>query len=270
MFSRFSEDESFGKQDALNWDFYATSRARADQKNPNIISRLHVLAQSFECTMGAPDSREYNARLARWSSLREEWLYDALVVGKKAAGLLLEAPSNAYAVAHNNFPVFVLYHKQTGAVLGIHAGRDALVDQLGLIRGSTRKYPSIVDKVVDKLYDRGVYADDLHAFILGATGAEYFPHRWSDPNYGERNRVLAEFILDQWGEEMLVGDPEKGCIDWSRLVRAQLVENGVSSERVASDDVDTASDYNGAWPRWHCDERDRNGKRNLAVIIRRK
>lgn len=266
---RFSADESFGKQDVVNWDFYANTRAKAEQRNPNIISRLHMLSKMYDCTIGAPDSREYNARLARWSGLQDVWLHDALVVGKRAAGLLLEGPSNAYAVAHNNFPVFVLYHERTGAVIGIHAGRDALIDQTGLIRGSMREYPSVIDKVMDKLRDRDVSTDELQAYVLGATGPEYFPHRWSDPNYGERNRVLVKYILDQWGDQVIVGDPEKGCIDWSRLVRAQLIQNGFPSDRIEIDDVDTASDYSGARPRWHCDERDRSGKRNLALVIRR-
>jgi len=216
----------------------------------------------------SPRPHTFNARVCLPRNLRAEFKLNGsipLYRGLEADGVVLQRKHDSFFIGSADCPTLVLISKRRKRVVATHAGRDCLVDREWLSGKKQRTHHSVV---LPALAQFSELPEELSAIVVCGSGPENFRHPWNHPTHGERNRMLIEYIIREFGTDCILGDPEDGCIDVFKLIRSQLVVHGVSKERVLHDGIDTHSDHDGSDFLWHSHSREANGCRNGVLVTR--
>lgn len=119
------------------------------------------------------------------------------LTGPFADGALITEPGEAYYIATADCPVGILLLElpgNKGAFIAFHAGRACLLPSgrfTGEIPAQTEE-ETIVYSVVSHARRLGVIGGTIH-FVRGISPM-HFRHLFNHPEYGERNRKMAEYL----------------------------------------------------------------------------
>lgn len=173
-----------------------------------------------------------------------------------ADGVVL-SPQSAFFIASADCPTIVLYHPQSKTVVAAHGGRNSLLRGISLTAKASPLLPhrGVADEMVRSLRRVAGKPEESRVFSFCGVGPERFSHPFESP--GHDNRALIDAIVRQYGDECVVGPHERGCIDLHAVIKAQFVRQGVPSDSIESDGVDTAS--GDEWWSHRRGTRERNG-----------
>ena len=246
-----------------NWAMKGMTPEENERFNPGIVGRLRaVLDRHRVCRLYLPSPGRFNGQLARSDELSVSWMGGRAFRGAHAEGVALEKIGEAVGIASSDCPTVIARNARSLLAVAAHAGRESLYDLAGLYSGNpVRKHGSVVDAIVDTLG-----ADGLWAHATCGIGPMAFEHRLDDPVHGDRNRRLRAYVTERWGASC-AGDR---WFSLGAIISAQFRAKGVPNERISHRHDCTYSHKDGNSPRWHSHRRDKDGKRNFVLAIRRK
>jgi copper oxidase (laccase) domain-containing protein len=264
-----------------NWNFAGASREEMEINNPWITSAIQQVITEHDIRRAFAPKPAFNARVVKAEDLTKE-LLPAFFRGADADGVLLERSGDAYFLASSDCPCTVIYDRIKHRVLGLHCGRDALIDR-GMIESKPpRPNYSVIDAELKQI--PLAYADKLSVFIAAGIGPRTFDHPTTEfvPStdgvmkmnpYAEGNRRLIKHLRETFdlngcslGKSLVVRDIDAGHINIDALIRVQLQNTGVLASYIDSDKHDTATDkYHDGTFMFHSNRRDKT-KRNLVVV----
>ncbi|MEK7585223.1 MAG: laccase domain-containing protein [Patescibacteria group bacterium] len=162
-------------------------------------------------------------------------------------------------------PTIITKHSD-GRVIAAHAGRFSLIDQASVSGGPKRKFPSVVDAILDRLFWPRRDVLSLNVFSCCGVGPISFLHSYNHPIHGKWNRLMNAFIRDHYGADCFLGnDLGTGALDLHQLIRNQFAMRGIPADQIQRDKIDTANDAGRWFSRCHGD---RTGH-NTVLVIRR-
>ena len=167
-----------------------------------------------------------------------------------ADGVILHTPRTAVGMRTGDCPAIVLFERNSGRLLITHAGRAAMKPTCG----RWGQIENIVTIAYRKI-TRGCLQPDVTAVITGAICASCFPH-----NQTAADQALVEEFA-AFGPHA-VPDRARGTIDLVAIITAQLVDFGISADRITHDGLCTHEDVRLASYR-----RDRSEERNMVVGV---
>lgn len=262
-----------------DWNFAGDSVEEMETKNPGIVEAIAWVMGKHRIKRALVPKPAFNAKIAQARDLTVERL-PGFWRGMDADGAVLDEPGDAYLLASADCLTTVLYSPAEHYALGLHCGRDALVDRKALLGVMERGFASVIDCAV---YSVG-HIEQFKAFLAAGIGPSSFTHPTTvtlkEPDGAEvanPYRVVNQRLIDHlqldW-ELMLppeyprpiVADPVQGTIDLSAFVTAQLCAVGVPLSAIETDDHDTATDRDADGNfLFHSNRRDKT-KRNLVIV----
>lgn len=248
-----------------DWALKGWTREEVEAGNPGITGKLDRLMRDHRVgRLYLPSPKEFNAKVVSPDMLRSAWPGNTVFRGVFADGVLLSKIGEACAIASADCPTIVGRSPSTLLVAAAHAGRDSLYDKDALLNGQEpRPHASVVHALAD------VLGPDLHAHVACGIAPEGFLHPADDERYGGTNVRRAAHLRSRWGEACAPDRPS-GPIDLHALITAQFEERGIPRDRLSRDRVDTHGDRAAdGHPIWQSHRRDKGGKRNLVLVIRR-
>ncbi|MBI4713997.1 laccase domain-containing protein, partial [Candidatus Uhrbacteria bacterium] len=261
-----------------NWNYAGATLEEMEKKNPFITSAIAEVITEHAIRRALVPKPALKAYVVKAEDLTTE-LLPGFFRGADADGVLLEHSGDAYFLASADCPTTVIYDSSQHKVLGLHCGRDALIDR-GLIEGSAaRQHNSVIDAGLLKICEA---PRKLKVFIAAGIGPRAFDHPTTafvlGPDgtmqvnpFAERNYRLIEYLRQRYDYRdgtmsNVVIDSSAGHIDLNALIRCRLKELGLLAENVVSDGHDTATDkYHDGTFMFHFNRRDKT-KRNLVVV----
>ncbi len=178
-------------------------------------------------------------------------------------GAILGA-NEAFYVATGDCPTVIVTSNDSKKVIATHGGRDCLIDQEMILSGKpSRKNFSVVDSIMESF--EGKNPERISVFIALGIGAEHFHHKWSDPKWGEVNRTLTNYVIQNFGRRCIEGEREKGCINLPKIIFRQFEKYGVGE--LEWDGCDTYSDTENGEHLWHSHRRDKGPARNGILVV---
>lgn len=251
-----------------NWAMKGTMLEENERFNPGIVGRLRGLLDRHRIgRLYLPSPGRFNGRMARAEELSVSWMDGLMFRGAYAEGVALEKIGEAVGVASSDCPTIIARNASSLLAAAAHAGRESLYDQAHLYSGSpVRKHASVVDAILETLAPGGRGKDDVWAHVTCGIGPMAFEHRLDDPVHGDHNRRLRAYVTERWGAQC-AGDR---WFSLGAIITAQFRAGGVPNERISHRHDCTYSHKDGNSPRWHSHRRDKDGKRNFVLAIRRK
>ena len=162
-------------------------------------------------------------------------------------------------------PTIVTKHND-GRVIAAHAGRYSLLDRAKIAGEQGRKFASVVDAILDRLFWPRRDVLSLNVFSCCGVGPISFLHSYNHPIHGEWNRRMNAFVRDNYGADcFLDNDLGTGALDLHQLIRNQFAKKGIPADQIHRDKIDTANDAGRWFSRCHGD---RTGHNTLLVIRR--
>lgn len=266
-----------------NWNFAGASRAEMEAKNPGIADAISAVMGEMGVIRAFVPKPTFNARVVLRYHLEVEVL-PFFYRGQDADGVLLTHSDDAYFLASADCLAAIVYDPCTNELVGLHCGRDALIDRNKINGGDPREFASVIDAGINKIlvsrasklgsafYD----TSSLRVFLAAGIGPEVFIHPTTKMvmgadgtlvgnAYADANARMIDFLLETFGETV-VPNRSLGTIDLRALATAQLVRLGVHESNIQWDGHDTATDTDtdGNFL-FHSNRRDRV-KRNLVVV----
>jgi copper oxidase (laccase) domain-containing protein len=244
----------------------------------DVQNRLSVIARELGVkNILAPRPVEFNASVCTIGDLTETcFLGDAvdapiLYRGCNADGVELlsipGAPLYAYWVGSADCITIVAHDAETGKTFAAHAGRDCILDRERIKGGPSRKYESVVHAIMDRFSAKE--KKSVRVFMTCGIGPDHFDHLCDDPTWGQFNTRMVLDLISKWGRTALQGDPFRGKICLSEIIRSQFISLGVPAHRIGYDGVETVSDCNrdGDYVWWSYRRGD-GKKRNGVLVVR--
>jgi hypothetical protein len=248
-----------------DWAIKSWDRDEAEALNPGIADRVERVARDRGAgRLYLPSPNRFDGELVVADALKVAWPGDRVFRGAYAEGVTLEKISDACGIASSDCPTIVARNPSTLLVAAAHAGRESLYDAKALFDGAPpRPHDSVTRSIVEAL------GRDIDVFVACGIGPDEFLHPTDDPKHGARNAAMIRRLRETWGPSC-ASDDRAGRIDLVELIRRQFEALGVPRSRVAHDGADTFGDaaLDGT-PIWHSHRRDKGGKRNFVLVIRR-
>ena len=148
-----------------------------------------------------------------------------------------------------------------GYMIIAHAGRDSLIDR-GWVTGGQpiRTNISVVHAIVKTFAERGVHAYEISMRMELSIPVGVFEHRFDHPEYGEFNKALWKFLIEQWPSGCI---RENGSmfLDLEELFKEQARHLGVR-------DVQSENSLAEFPDLWHTRKDGDSSKRNLFIFKR--
>jgi len=250
-----------------DWALRGMTPEENERHNPGIVGRLRTLLDRHRVgRLYLPSPGRFNGQLARPEELGVSWMDGLMFRGAYAEGVTLGKIGEAVGIASSDCPTIIARNARSLLAVGAHAGRESLYDLADLFSGHpARKYASVVDAIVEALAADGPM-DGISAHVTCGIGPMAFEHRLDDPVHGDRNRRLCAYVTERWGAQC-AGDR---WFSLGAIISAQFRARGVPNERLSHRHDCTYSHKDGNRPRWNSHRRDRDGKRNFVLAIRRK
>jgi len=250
-----------------DWALRGMTPEENERHNPGIVRRLRALLDRHRVgRLYLPSPGRFNGQVARPEALDVGWMDGLMFRGAHAEGVTLEKIGEAVGIASSDCPTIVARNARSLLAVAAHAGRESLYDLADLASGvPVRKHASVVDAIVETLAADGP-ADGISAHVTCGIGPMAFEHRLDDPVHGDRNRRLRAYVAERWGAHC-VGDR---WFSLGAIISAQFRARGVPNERLSHRHDCTFSHKDGNSPRWHSHRRDKDGKRNFVLAVRRK
>ena len=155
-----------------------------------------------------------------------------------AAGTDLD-PGDAFIMSGGGCPVVIAIGENLCIVA--HASRDSLLDRVHIMTGKkSRKYAGVLNAIVGfaarkKNTPLRPQEMDLHWHLT--IPACRFAHRLDNPKFGHANRMLEQYVVRHWGQEIIPG-PDY-FLSVSKLIHAQgtaaCFKNLVGGEDIPED-----------------------------------
>lgn len=267
-----------------DWRFAGITREEVEASNPGVTGDVLDILHTFGIRRALMPKPAFNARVVDAADLPTE-VVPGVFRGTDADGVFIQRSGDAYLLGSADCLTAVVYDPYRQQLLGLHCGRDALVDRGRLKGGPARQHESVVNAGIQQLAIHGNFRPwAWKVFLAAGIGPDSFTHPTtetvpdSDGNpvenkYCEVNRALMR-RLEQFDAsvgyreelERSVVDFEHGKISLVGLVKAQLVSNTVKLANIGWDGCDTATDTDAQGNfLYHSNRRDRM-KRNLVVV----
>lgn len=248
-----------------------------DFSSQNIATRIETLkfyaSKHMVMNIFSPFCERFNSKIVYKKNFPHKIILDdglKMHRGVFADGVIMENRQEAFFVPSADCPTIVVAGKHI--VIGAHAGRDSLLDRKKIHLGSkSKKHNSVVDAIIERCLLAGEKIKDLQVFITCGIKAENFRHPIGHPQYGEKNKILIEHLLQKYGDDCLRGRQEEGLISLEDLIKRQFVLHSVPPENIATDGIDTYGDYVLNEYRWHScargkTPREKKGRNGVLVI----
>ena len=198
-----------------NWSLAGDSAHEMEEKNPGIRDAIADVIDTHGIKRALSPRPTFNAQIVTSDDLTDQRL-PRLFRGADADGVLLDRPGDAYLLASADCPTVALYSRHYGAV-GLHCGRDCLVDRRAIDGIEPRQYESVF-KHSFLGFEEG-RAETFRAFIAAGIGPDSFQHLTTEtmldegqvvPNpYCATNRKLIDYLSTRWPH----------CFSWTDMER---------------------------------------------------
>lgn len=248
-----------------DWAIKSWESDDADALNPGIAGRIERVARDRGAgRLYLPSPNRFDGEIVGSEALTVAWPGGRIFRGAYAEGVTLGKISDACGIASSDCPTIVARSPSTLLAAAAHAGRESLYDAKALFDGAPpRPHASVTDSIVEAL------GRDIDVFVACGIGPSDFLHPTDDPKHGARNAAMIRHLRETWGPSC-ASDGRDGRIDLVELIRLQFEALGVPRSRVAHDGIDTFGDASiDGKPLWHSHRRDKGGKRNFILVIRR-
>ncbi len=253
-----------------NWALKGYGREGCDAYNLGIGEKIERLLESHRIgRLYMPSPHRFNAELAAHEALQVPWKPGRIFRGVDAEGVVLDKIEDACGIASSDCPTIIVRHGLTGLVVAAHAGLKSLYDDAAIFeKAPKRRHTSVVDAIVETLAPGGLEdAKQLQVFTACGIGALSFRHPWDDREYGDRNKKLCAYLVNEWGVTACTHDQ----ISLKSIIARQFEAHGVDHSEIRHDYVDTAGpERPGDQYPWHSHRRDKDGRRNFVLTIRRR
>lgn len=251
-----------------DWKLNGMTAEENETFNPGIVARMQALIGRHGANrLYLPSPSRFNGLVADATLLGVAWTDLPIYRGAFVEGVTLGKIGEACGIASSDCPTIIARNRRSLLTLSAHAGRESLYDLSELYSGTRVKtHRSVVDAIVEALAPDG-RTEDVWAHVTCGIGPAVFRHRTDDPVHGERNRRLLADWSARWGAHCV----KDGDIDLAAVIAAQFRARGVPNERLSYNHECTfeAMSLKEGY-RWHSHRRERDGKRNLVLAIRRK
>lgn len=268
-----------------NWNFAGETIEEIETRNPGVIAAVQEVMRELDIKRALVPKPAFNARVVSARDLIKE-IFPNFFRGADADGAIITQPGDAYFLASADCLTAVLYHEPAHQLVGLHCGRNALVDRDRLAGKPARESESVIDAGIRLLSQDGrVDPRAFRAFLAAGIGPESFTHPTTEtitlpdgrvvPNgYREANlQLLRHFQPLEWlntphaRQRKVIVDVDQGQLDLVGIVQAQLRAHRVWIDRIEWDGHDTATDLVPGTEDFlfHSYRRDQS-QRNLVVV----
>lgn len=218
----------------------------AEEHNHGCLSVVDQLSHQYECRIYAPVPG-FNAQTITRHTLTYEWIPGRYFRGhpeddtRRADGLVLRRPKDAYGLMPAGCPIVVLRGKKSGTVVCCHSGLKSLFDFNRHVLGKPpREFESVINSAMAALKQAGDTSESVHAHIGMSIGPTGFAYPLDHVKFGANNKKLRDSIVDSYGTDAAPGKDDLGQINLPEIIRVQLEILGVPG--YTFDGVSTSSD----------------------------
>jgi len=254
----------------FDWATRALQKEGDQEKSPHFISQLSRIAREYNVEDFYCPAIQFTGNFVGDHYLFPHRLTLPSTSAKLYRGLVTEGrilhPSEAFVVAPADCATVVVSFRNR--VLVCHAGLKSLYNQKAL-NDDLETHSGVIDQMCLWVpRDEQQYVKV--GIFLSISPGEHYQHRFNDPMYGERNKILVKYLIERLGETCIVGDPTLGQIDLREVICQQLVSNRIPPSNISPAIPDScpflAKNSDGS-SKWHSHRRTGDGSRNLVVVI---
>lgn len=250
-----------GTCNGVNW--------AVNRDEPESFYKIEDVVPTDVCSVRMPIPSNMNARMATSEEFESIFTSSRATFygGVYADGCCLPHRC-ALGITSADCPTIVMYGG-TRFVAAAHAARDSLINREWLMHGypGARPAEGIIQNMLILARAAGIQPSDLSLGVFGGI-REGFTHHPEHEIHGEYNRALIAYCRTfGMPSKSAVRDASCGEIDLYRLIRGIAVREGISSQNIFFDEIDTRNDVTPLGePRWASHSRDPSGKRNLVLV----
>jgi hypothetical protein len=188
-----------------------------------------------------------------------------------SADVCFLSKGETFGITVGGCPIGWMYDPDTEGLVVAHMGLECLIDKNRLFGKGARLHESVVHTMVQTIALQGENTSNLQAGYAFPIAADDYTHEWDNAIYGEKNQLLCEYLVREFGTASVLGwkDATKrrqGRISLAAIICKQFADEGIPPEHIKGFTAPSGCDLEGK-PLWY-DTRGPFGPdaRNLVLV----
>lgn len=255
--------EIYGKP--YHWGIWQDDDGQSNQTLERISRILRVKGIN---SLYMPYVSNFNALLCKLTDFTQQLEFSGITFhhGVSADALVLES-DYAIWLTSADCPTIIALDVKSGLTFVAHAGFKSLFDfNQVVLEQEPRPFFSVIDTLLDAFEKHDSNIADLRFHKACGIGPLYYTFPVDHTVYGQQNVKLVQYLINTWGEGVVLDSSNTCGIDLFELITAQLMDHHIGVNRITTDAIDTYGDTDFEFgPKFWSHRRGSNGRNGVLV-----